>query len=281
MTPTHFAGKLAGEMSTSYQSPPLPQITEAFGFRLGDKGTHSSRTLMLNELVHVLEATPPTTTREEYSRAILEENAAHKKTAAGRVQTRQRLVELYGLDLEVSLFRVFRRLWEVAREGRPQLALLLAMARDPLLRATALPILELPIGAELGRQALTDAVRGATQDRLNAAVVDKVVRNASSSWTQSGHLEGRARKFRRQVPPNPPGVAFALLLGYLTGQRSRRLFETAWMATFDGSFEAKLDAATEAKRLGWLDLRFGGEVVEVGFPGFLTTREEELSRGLS
>jgi len=53
------------------------------------------------------------------------------------------------------------------------------------------------------------------------------------------------------------------------------------MATFDGSFEAKLDAATEAKRLGWLDLRFGGEVVEVGFPGFLTTREEELSRGLS
>jgi len=276
----YFAGKLAGEMPALYQSPSLPQITEVFGFRLGDKGTHSSRTLMLNELDHVLEGTSPTTSREEYSRAILEENAAHKKTAAGRVQTRQRLAELYALDLEITLFRVFRRLWEVARDGRPQLALLLAMARDPLLRATAPPIVALPIGAELGRQALTDAVREATLERLNPAVVDKVVRNASSSWTQSGHLEGRARKFRRQVPPNPAGVAFALLLGYLTGQRSRRLFETAWMATFDGSFEAKLEAATEAKRLGWLDLRFGGEVVEVGFPGLLTSREEELSRGL-
>lgn len=268
-------------MSASYQILPLPQIAEVFGFRLGDKGTHSSRTLMLNELVHVLDATSPTTSREEYSRVILEENAAHKKTAAGRVQTRQRLVELYGLDPEVSLFRVFRRIWEVAREGRPQLALLLAMARDPLLRATAAPILDLATGAELGRQAVTDAVRAATQDRLNPAVADKVVRNASSSWTQAGHLEGRARKFRRPVPPTPAGVTLALLLGYLTGLRGGRLFESRWMAIFDGSFEAKLEAATEARRLGWLELRFGGDVVEVGFPGFLTAKEEEVSRGLS
>jgi len=144
-------------MKTFQQAAQIPPVSETFGFRLGDKGTHSSRTMMLHELELVLGAVAPTTPRERYDRAILEENAAHKKTAAGRVQTRQRLVELYGLDLEVSLFRVFRRLWEVAREGRPQLALLLAMARDPLLRATALPILELPIGAELGRQALTDA----------------------------------------------------------------------------------------------------------------------------
>lgn len=236
---------------------------------------------MLAELTELLLAAPEASTRESFSTAIIEDNALHKRTSAGRIQARQRLLELYALDVEVPLFRIFRRLWGVAREGRPHLALLLALGRDPLLRSTAPPVLAVPIGAELGRQAVTDAVLAATGGRLNASVVDKVVRNASSSWTQTGHLDGRARKFRRDVPPNPPGVAFALVLGYLLGQRGRRLFETEWMAIFDGSFEAKLEAATEAKRLGWLDLRFGGEVVEVGFPGSLTAREEELSRGLS
>lgn len=236
---------------------------------------------MLSELSDLLDTTGLGARRVDYSTAVIDGNALHKRTAAGRVQARQRLIELYGLDPEIPVFRVFRILWDVGGEARPQLALLLALARDPLLSATAPPILALPIGSELGRQAVTDAVVEATQGRLKASVADKVVRNASSSWTQSGHLEGRARKFRRLVRPSAAGVAFALVLGYLLGQRGRRLFETEWMAIFDGSFEVKLEAAAEAKRLGWLELRFGGEVVEVGFPGLLSAGEEELSRALS
>jgi hypothetical protein len=235
---------------------------------------------MLSELSALFEATNSVSQRQGYSAAILEGNVLHKRTSAGRIQARQRLIELYGLDLEIPVFRVFRSLWDSAGEARPQLALLLALARDPLLRATAPPILGLPIGSELGRQALTDAVLAATEGRLKASVVDKVVRNASSSWRQSGHLDGRARKFRREVPPNPMGVTFALVLGYLLGVRGRRLFETEWMAIFDGSFDKRLAAAAEAKRSSWLDLRYGGEVVEIGFPTVLTAQEEELSSGL-
>jgi hypothetical protein len=253
----------------------------SLGFRLGDRGTHSSRTMMLSELAEVLAATAINSPRSAYEGAILEDNVTHKRTTASRVQTRQRLLELYALDIDVPLFRIFRRLWDSSEESRPTLALLLALARDPLLRATASPVLTLRINSEVGRQALTDALQNATGLRLNPAVVDKVVRNCSSSWTQSGHLEGRTRKFRREVTPSPASVTFALVLGHLSGQRGRRLFETGWMAVFDGSFEAKLEAAAEAKRLGWLDLRFGGEVFEVGFPRLLTPREEELSRGLS
>jgi hypothetical protein len=283
LTGEAFAGKLAGEMTASRDAPGRAPVDswKLLGFRRGDTGTHSSRTLMLAELSDLLESTSSSSQRDDYSAAIIDGNALHKRTAAGRVQARQRLIELYGLDPQIPVFRVFRSLWDVSGEARPQLALLLALARDSLLHATAPPILALPIGSELGRQTVTDAVIEATESRLKPSVVDKVVRNASSSWTQSGHLEGRARKFRRQVPPNPAGVAFALVLGYLLGQRARRLFETEWMAIFDGSFEAKLEAAAEAKRLGWLDLRFGGGVVEVGFPGLLTAGEEELSRGLS
>jgi hypothetical protein len=235
---------------------------------------------MLAELSDLLESTPRTARRDDYSFAILEGNVLHKRTSAGKIQARQRLIELYGLDLEIPLFRVFRGFWDSAGEARPQLALLLALARDPLLRATAPPILDLPIDSELGRQTVTNAVIAATGGRLNASVADKVVRNTSSSWTQSGHLKGRARKFRREVAPTPLGVSFALVLGYLLGVRGRPLFETEWMAIFDGSFEKKLEAAVEAKRSRRLDLRYGGEVVEVSFPGLLTAEEEEVSRGV-
>jgi hypothetical protein len=235
---------------------------------------------MLSDLSDLFESTHRDSQRDDYSAAILEGNVLRKRTSAGRIQTRQRLIELYGLDLEIPVFRVFRGLWDLAGEARPRLALLLALARDPLLRATAPPILELPIGSELGRQAVTDVVLAATEGRLKASVADKVVRNASSSWTQSGHLEGRARKFRREVPPNPIAVTFALVLGYLLGVRGRPLFETEWMAIFDGSFEKKLEGAVAAKRYSWLDLRYGGEVLEIGFPTLLTSQEEELSRGL-
>ena len=37
--------------------------------------------------------------------------------------------------------------------------------------------------------------------RLNDAILDKVARNAGSSWSQSGHLQGRVRKIRLRVDP--------------------------------------------------------------------------------
>ena len=69
--------------------------------------------------------------------------------------------------------------------GKRTSTLLLALARDPLLRATSNSVLNLTPGEELGRQSMTDAVRQAVADRLNDSTLDKVVRNAASSWTQS------------------------------------------------------------------------------------------------
>ena len=71
--------------------------------------------------------------------------------------------------------------------------LLAALARDPLLMASAPAILTLAPGTEMFRQAMRDALRSAVGDRLNDATLDKVIRNAASSWTQSGHLRGRGR----------------------------------------------------------------------------------------
>ncbi len=183
------------------------------GFHFGGKGTHTSRTIMLDELTGLLRAASPEAKRAEYRGLIVEHNCLGKRTVATRRLTDQRLSELYALDPGVLLFRVLRRLWLADDRGRPLLALLLSLARDPLLRLTAPAVIRLRPKEELGRQALKDALNRGTGSRFNEAVLDKIVRNTAASWTQSGHLEGRSRKTRRVVQPTPGVVTFALVLG--------------------------------------------------------------------
>ena len=248
------------------------------GFKDGASGTHSSRTIMLDELSMLLDTVPANAGRVEYVAAIVENNALGKATVATRKITAQRLTEIYALDPNVPLFRALRRYWQDDVAGRPLLALLCSLARDPLLRPTAEPVLSMASGEELSRQRMTDALRAAVGDRLNDATLDKVVRNASASWTQSGHLEGRVRKFRHIVRPTPLATAYALMLGYLDGLRGGRLFETIWTRPLDASAIDLRCLAAEAKRLNGLDLRMAGDVVEVGFLSILTPQEVKDSR---
>src|SRR5690348_14662137 len=96
------------------------------GFRWGEKGTHTSRTIMLDELRAVLASCRPDATRADYLRAIHEDNCLGKRTAATRKLSSQRLSELYALDPDVPLFWVMRRCWYADRAGQAVLGLLLA-----------------------------------------------------------------------------------------------------------------------------------------------------------
>jgi len=243
------------------------------GFRWGQKGTHTSRTIMLDELRALLAHCRPDATRDEYLSAILEDNCLSKRTVATRKLSCQRLSELYGLDPEVPLFRIMRRCWYADPVGRALLALLLSLARDPLLRITASPILRMRPGEELARQQLTDALGQALHGRLSDSTLDKVVRNAASSWTQSGHLKGRGRKIRQRVTPTAATTAFALLLGYLTGTRGASLFETFWAQVLDAPVGELMRLAMDARRLGFLDLRQSGGVIDVAFSRLLAPDE--------
>lgn len=254
------------------------QLREA-GFRWGEKGTHTSRTIMLSELRGVLDTCPPDATREDYLVAIHEDNCLSKRTAATRKLSSQRLSELYALDPGVPLFRIMRRCWHADRNGQAVLALLLALARDPLLRASAPPVLRMRPGEELGRQQMSDALNEAIGDRLNESTLDKVVRNAASSWTQSGHLKGRGRKFRQSVTPTAATTAYALLLGHLTGKRGARLFETLWAQVLDAPAGELMQLALDARRLGFLDMSQSGGVIDVGVSRLLAPEERRLTHG--
>jgi hypothetical protein len=251
----------------------------AFGFRFGDKGAHTSRTFMFAELDQVLESTRPDARSDDYVTAIVDDNVADKKTAATRRATAQRLRELYALDRAVPLFRVMRHLWDLGADGRPLLALLCAMARDPLLRASAPTIMAMQPGEELARQDLIDSIRQTAGNRLNDSVLDKVVRNVASTWTQTGHLQGRVRKLREQVHPTPAAVVYSLLMGYWLGLRGSRLFNTLWARSLDVSFDQLVHLATDAKRLGLIDLKRAGDVVEVAFAPAITDIRSGGSHG--
>jgi len=249
------------------------------GFRFGEIGTHSSRTMMLSELTLLLNICPIGSRREDYIQAIVNNNCLGKRTLSTRKHTAQRLRELYGLDDGIIIFRIMRHFWDMDEKGRPLLALLTTLARDPILRMTVPVILQMVHGEELGRQKMYSVIEENLHERLNEDTIDKVVRHVSSSWTQSGHLTGRVRKIRRRVEPTPVVTTYTLFLGYLYGFRGEKLIDTLWAQVLDCSKKIILEKALDAKRMGLLEMTQAGGVLSITFNPLLMEEERSLVHG--
>lgn len=265
-----YAGKFAGGIGCRMdQAGPFSlfsgptQEAERAGFRFGAKGTHTSRTMMLEELNRVLEATRQDARRADYAAAIVDNNCLLKPTASTRRLSNQRLGELYGLEPTIPLFRILRRLWDIGSDGRPLLALLAAIARDPLLAATCPAIVGMSANAQLQRDSLREALRSAAGDRLSESTLEKVCRNAASTWAQSGHLEGRTFKKRRLVLPSTTAATYAIYLAHAAGFRGAEIFSSGWLRVLDCDPSQARALALDAKRSGLLDLRMAGDVIEL------------------
>lgn len=218
---------------------------------------------MLAEIRELLEHTPLTATREDYASAIVDDNILAKQTLTTRQLTNQRLGELFGLSPDIPVFRVLRVVWESDPKGLPLSALLVALARDPLLRLSAPSVLNLDVGQELVRTQLLTALRSGVGDRLNESTLMKVARNTSSTWTQSGHLVGRVRKVRRRVEPSHGPVALAMWMGHCENIGGASLLDTAWCRVLDHRGEGMIQAVLRAKQHGLLHATIGGGVVEI------------------
>lgn len=242
------------------QSPPI--------FR--DFSTHASRTMMLSELSLLLEGTQENASPQDYSSAVLYENVLLKGATTTRNKSLRHLRELYALIPEDPLFGALRTLWLHDPPGRPLLALLCAVSRDALLRSTAELILETSPGSPVDARMLSEAVTSTLPDRLIPSILAKVGRNTASSWTQSGHLEGRTHKVRVRAEASVGSVVYALLLGHLSGVRGLPLYETLWARLLDLP-PNEIDAlAFAASQRGLLEYRRMGEVAEFGFSQLLS-----------
>src|SRR5438128_299498 len=100
-------------MHTFFAPSPDVHTASHLGFRFGEVGTHSSRTMMFAELESLFSSRPESATRSDYAQAIIADNCLGKETGATRRLTNQRLAELYALDPDVQLFRILRHLWSL------------------------------------------------------------------------------------------------------------------------------------------------------------------------
>ena len=223
------------------------------------------RTLMLPELQQLLRVVPLTATLHDYKQAIVAENVLLKRTQDSRTDTYRYLRDRYALDPCVPLFRALRDLWDADPSAQPLLAMLMASARDPVLRATAETVLPVAPGSPVTPAMLASAIASAFPGHFRESTLAVMGRLVAASWTQSGHLVGRAPKRRGRAVCRPVAVAFALLIGHLTGVSGDALFLTPWVRLLDAPAHIVREQAVEAALHGWIEYRHAGNVTDVGF----------------
>jgi hypothetical protein len=270
----------AGELGVLSVIEPLNLGTVAAEIVPGDVsgGTNTSHTIVIAALAALLGAVPQDAPPAAYEQAAIEANVLGKDTDGARRRTFRYLRELYLLRPDSLLFRALRDLWPLDPEARPLLAGLCALARDSVFRASSAAIVASRPGDTLTSTDLATAVGEHFPDSYGAATLAKVGRNTFSSWEQTGHLTEADRvgtKLRSRAMCRPANVAYALLLGHLTGARGHILFDTFWARVLDQPRSHLLDLATTASQHGMLELRNAGNVIEVGFRELLRPFETE------
>lgn len=231
-------------------------------------GTHTSRTMMLDELETLLGGCRSTASYDDYAAAIVDDNVLGKRTLSTRHKSLRHLRELYALRASVPLFGALRILWYEDASSRPLLALMSAAARDPLVRCTVELVHGSVLGARLGARDFGDAVHRAFPHRFSAGVQDRIGRNLASTWTQSGHLAAASRvapKTRARLKLTPVAATYALYLGHLGGHAGPMLFEGVWADILDADPRTMQGLAEDASRRGWVEYASGGGMVQVGF----------------
>ena len=251
------------------------------GFKGGLNGPHAARTMMLTELRLLLGHTHPQASRADYSSAIVDENVLGKPTRKARELTLVHLRALYSLDTTNPIFRALRRLWPLSEAAQPMLALAVALARDPLLRATRDFILGQPLGAAVSRETVERCLAQSYPDRFSPASLQSFAQNVSGSWTAAGLLSGYRNKTRSQPLAMPESVTLLLFLGYLDGRTGQRLFSSEWTNLLGRSAGELEDLANSASHRGLLVFMNAGGVKEVRFPGYLSPEEERIRQAVA
>lgn len=231
---------------------------------------------MVLEMAALVRAVPRAVTKEDFARAILDENALDKPTLASRKKSLRHLTELYGLDPSTALFRVLLNLAHSDVDSLPQLCLVCAYARDPLLRRSFDLIRTLRLGEILERVSMEKHLEAGFPARFSAATRRSLARNVNTTWTFGGHLAGKVKKSRRLPDPRPVSAAYAMFVGYLSGLRGERLLDSPYAALVAPTRSQLQAALSVASARGLLSLKQAAGIVEFDFSSLLTPSEQAL-----
>lgn len=249
---------------------------QQYGFSFEQGGAHTSRTMMLEEFEELIKYVGDAkATKQAYLQAIVNDNCLGKRSGKTRTLTYRHLVDLYSLSAEVVLFRSLLSFWERDLPGHPLLLMLCAYARDPILRVSASLIQNTQEGKIITRDAMEELIETTFPGRFSKATLKSTAQNVNATWTQAGRLTGRAVKTRTKATPTAGSLAYALLLGYLSGVRGQSLFQTEYVQLLDCPYDKAIDLAEEASRKGWIVFKRVGTVMETLFPNLISSEEME------
>lgn len=250
-----------------------------FGFSFEKGGAHSSRTMMLRELQLLLSVVNnPNAHRADYTHAIEADNCLRKRSGKTRSLTARHLIDLYSLDPALTIFRTLLFFWERDEVSQPLLALLCAYSRDALLRLSAALVLEHAEGSRVYRAELEGLIEDTFAGRFSPSTLKSTAQNINATWTNSGHLVGKAVKVRKRAVAGIGAVSYALLLGYLNRLRGEALFESEYMLLLDCPTDRAIDLTAQASQRGWLVFKRLAKVMEISFPDLLTEQEVSWTR---
>jgi hypothetical protein len=246
------------------------------GFSKASIGGHSARSMMFLEMRTLFHALPRNITKDEFTKAIVEENVLEKPTLSSRKKSLRHLFDLYGMDTSKALFRVLWELGYADLDSLPQLCLVCAYARDPQLRCSFELVRTLRLGEVLERAAMEQHLEIGFPGRFSPAMKKSMAQNVNTTWTFGGHLAGKVKKTRLLPEPRPISAAYAMFVGYLIGLRGERLLESAF-ASLVASNRPQLQAALSlASAKGLLSLKQAAGIVEFDFSNLLTPAEQAL-----
>ena len=252
-------------------------LSAQLGFsKAGANGCHSARSMMFQEMRLLVRAMPVDIAASDFKRAIIDDNILEKPTLSSRKKSFSHLRELYGLDHSKALFRALWQLGHADLDSLPQLCLVCAYARDPLLRQSYELIRTLRPGEPLERSAMEQHLERSFPNRFSPAMKKSMAQNVDTTWTYGGHLEGRAHKTRRLPDPRPVSAAYAMFAGYLAGLRGEALLDSNF-GSLVASNRSQLQAALAlASAKGLLSIKQAAGIVEFDFSNLLTPAEQAI-----
>jgi len=153
--------------------------------------------------------------------------------------------------------------WDQNNAEKPLICLLCASSRDAALRVSAPYILSLPEGSSPNKIDLINILERSFPNQYSQKLLKSMAENLLSSWTQSGHLNGKLKKIRVKPVAGPVSVTYSLYLGWLSGMRGRNLMSTFWIELVNLTDWEIRDNLRLASKKSWIKYGESGGMVDI------------------
>lgn len=257
----------------------IPASATTFGFSVSTTGGHLARSMMFDEVSGLFAAMPVDSRKDDYRRAIVDDNVLGKPTFSSREKTYRHLDQLYSLDPNKALFRVLRQFAADQPACLPVAAMVCTFCRDAQLRQSFELIDSLKVGELMSRQRMEAHIEAGSPGRFSPAMRKSLAQNVSTTWTVAGHLAGRVQKVRAVPTASAAASTYSMLAGYLLGLRGELLLHSVFGRLVSPDPGLVIGHLQSGHLQGWVRFRHAGGVSEVDFSPLLTASEQESLHG--